>query len=91
MLRKPGLAAVLIGLSAGAAHAQAAGMIPGYYRPTIGALMQYDGSVAHEMQRMNEIDRQYRAALAKIPNRKPPKDPWAGVRNAPAPDQHAPH
>jgi hypothetical protein len=90
MLRKPILAALLVALSAGAARAQVSRMVPGYYRPTAGAVMQYDLSIAHEMQRNNEIDRQYRAALSKIPNKKPPADPWASVRNAPPPDKHGP-
>ncbi len=93
MLRKSILAAILLlGLSAAAARAQGvAYMVPDYYAPTFGALRMYDPSDAQEMQRNNEIDRQYRAALKKIPDKKQPTDPWAGVRSAPARDKHAPH
>jgi len=40
--------------------------------------------------RSQEVERDYRKALTKIPNKKPPKDPWAGVRPAAADDRHRP-
>jgi len=35
-----------------------------------------------------EIERKYRETLARIPNKKPSRDPWAGVRTPAAEDRH---
>ena len=42
--------------------------------------------------RSQEIERDYRKALTKIPNKKPSSDPWAGVRTTTtrSDDRHRP-
>jgi hypothetical protein len=50
----------------------------------------YERPMTAQDMRDMEIDRKYRETLAKIPNKKPPRDPWAGVRPATAEDRHRP-
>jgi hypothetical protein len=50
----------------------------------------YERPITAQDMRDMEIDRKYRDTLAKIPNKKASRDPWAGVRPATAEDRHRP-
>ena len=46
---------------------------------------------AADMRRSQAIEREYQRTLTKIPDKKPSKDPWAGIRAAtPVEDRHRP-
>jgi hypothetical protein len=38
--------------------------------------------------RAQQIERDYRRTMAKIPDKKPSKDPWAGIRASTPADRH---
>jgi hypothetical protein len=40
--------------------------------------------------RAQQIEQDYRRTMAKIPDKKPSKDPWAGVRATTPVDRHRP-
>ena len=103
MYRKPILAAVfLLVLSTGLARAQFTGGLPGsgvqgdrgYV--TLGGFQDYDQVRSPEqMQRDREIESRYREVVDnRIPDKKPSKDPWGNIRQAPAAavpyDRHRP-
>lgn len=50
----------------------------------------YERPITAQDMRDMEINRKYRETLAKIPNKKPSRDPWAGIRPATAEDRHRP-
>jgi hypothetical protein len=50
----------------------------------------YERPITAQDMREMEIERDYRAALSKIPNKKPPRDPWAGARQVVPQDRHRP-
>ena len=87
-MRTPILAAAIAVLSAGHAHAQVADITTGrpessYYGWT--AFPLYENSrVPEQVGREVEIERNYREAVKKIPDKKPSNDPWKSVRPAPA-------
>jgi hypothetical protein len=88
-------AALVLMLMSGNTHAQ---VLPGdSASPGIGAAVSNSRSrpvlnISRELYRERpEDDVAYRQAAKNIPDRKPAKDPWAGVRQAPAaaaPDRH---
>ena len=50
----------------------------------------YERPITAQDMRDMEVEKKYRASLAKIPNKKPSKDPWAGIRPTAAEDRHRP-
>jgi hypothetical protein len=50
----------------------------------------YERPITAQDMRELEVERKYRESLAKIPNKKPARDPWAGIRPATAQDRHRP-
>ena len=76
MLRKSAAASALIVLFAGAAFAQSMSLMPtGQDKRRLSA---------EEQQRQDDIERNYRDAVSKMPDRKAAADPWGKVRPAPA-------
>lgn len=99
MLRKLIGAAILALLLAAPARAQVTGPIPntpqdyGQDFRLNGWPMEYEQTrTLAQIERDNEIERQYRETLRKIPDRKPSNDPWRNIRQAPAVayDRHRP-
>jgi hypothetical protein len=68
------------------------GRPPGADGQGISFLGAYERPMSAADMRSQEIERDYRRALAKIPNKKPSSDPWAGVRTTTtrADDRHRP-
>lgn len=50
----------------------------------------YERPMTAADMRAQEIERDYRRAMAKIPDKKPSKDPWAGIRATTPVDRHRP-
>ena len=50
----------------------------------------YERPMTAADMRAQEIERDYRKTMAKIPDKKPSKDPWAGVRATTPADRHRP-
>jgi hypothetical protein len=94
MLCKLLAAAAITILSAGFARAQVQDVSralpngPASYGYTLSPI--YERPITAQDMREMEIERDYRAALSKIPNKKPPRDPWAGVRQVTPEDRHRP-
>jgi hypothetical protein len=101
MLQKLAGTAVCLVMSAGFAHAQVTGAVPGtgsfddqqfyWNTPSLGE----NSRSPAERQRDQEIERKYREVVnARIPDRKPASnDPWRTVRAAPSAavyDRHRP-
>ena len=86
-------ATALVVLSAGLARAQVQdiskalprGAEYGFYPSPI-----YERPITAQDMREMEIEKNYRAVLSKIPNKKPSRDPWAGVRQVTPEDRHRP-
>ena len=94
MLSKLLCAAALVTLSAEFARAQVNDVskaLPDSAGYGINLTPFYERPITAQDMRDMEIDRKYRETLAKIPNKKPSRDPWAGVRPAAAEDRHRPH
>jgi hypothetical protein len=96
MPRLPIAAAAMIVLSAGFARAQYSG--PFSYQDNHTAnfsniLPDYEGKRSYaDIQRDLEIERQYRATVnARIPDKKPSKDPWRNIRSAPVAEPYDRH
>jgi hypothetical protein len=87
-------ATAMIVLSAGLARAQVQDIsralppTPAGYGYTLSPI--YERPITAQDMRETEIDRNYRAALNKIPNKKPSRDPWTGVRQVTPEDRHRP-
>jgi hypothetical protein len=96
MLRKLIFAAAIAVLSAGSARAQVTGPLPntGLDGDRFNWAAAYTHSrVPEQVGREVEIERNYREAVKKIPDKKPSNDPWKTVRpaaTASAPDRHRP-
>ncbi len=84
-------------LAASSARAQVTGPIPnsglddGRYNWTAIPMDYGRSTTPEEVGRVNEIDRRYRETVAKIPDKKPSRDPWKNIRPAPtaaAADRH---
>lgn len=76
MSRKFAVASALIVLFAGAAYAQSTSLFPtGQEKRRL---------TVEEQQRQDELERNYREAVGKMPDRKANSDPWGKVREAPA-------
>jgi hypothetical protein len=93
----PALAVVaLVLLSAEFARAQitdiTSGRPPGADGQGISFFGAYERPMSAADMRAQEIERDYRRTLARIPNKKPASDPWAGVRTTTtrADDRHRP-
>jgi hypothetical protein len=86
MLRKLVLAAAIATLSAGFARAQVTppdSVVPenNYFN----RFPVYESSrLPEQVGRDVEIERNYREAVKKIPDKKPSNDPWKSIRAAPA-------
>ena len=84
------LGATAIVLLAGTASAQVtpitSGVADGYDRPHFSEWSPYyqRSRTPEESVRETEIEANYRAAVAKIPDKKPSNDPWKSVRPATA-------
>lgn len=93
MFRTPTIAFVAVVLSAGLARAQitpiASGLPEGVGNYGLN-LNGYERPITAQDMREQEIEKKYRETLKKIPNKKPPSDPWAGVRAAPVADRYRP-
>jgi hypothetical protein len=50
----------------------------------------YERPMTAQDMRELEIEQKYKETMRKIPNKKPSKDPWAGVRPAAVADRHRP-
>jgi hypothetical protein len=87
MLRHLVLAAVLVILSTGLARAQVtdigSGLPDETYYP--GFAIDYEGKRSYEdLERDRQIEQKYREVVdTRIPDRKPSKDPWGNIRQAP--------
>jgi hypothetical protein len=68
------------------------GRPPGADGTGISFLGAYERPMSAADMRSQEIERDYRRALTKIPNKKPSSDPWAGIRSTTtrAEDRHRP-
>jgi hypothetical protein len=84
------LGATAVALLTGAARAQvtpiSSGVRDGYDMPSITEWSPYyqRSRTPEEAGRDTEIEANYRAAVAKIPDRKPSNDPWKSIRPATA-------
>jgi len=76
MLRKLIQAAAIIALLSGTAAAQ--------FMPGIPLNADKPPPTPEEIEKQKAIDRAYRSAAGKIPDKKPVVDPWANIRTAPA-------
>lgn len=94
MFHLPIIAFAIVLLSAGLARAQitpiASGLPEGADSYRFGLTPGYERPLTAQDMREQEIEKKYRETLKKIPNKKPPNDPWAGVRAAPVADRHRP-
>jgi hypothetical protein len=94
MLRHLIFAAALPVLTVGLARAQVTGPIPnsgmddGRYTNWNAFPIYERSATPEEVGRVNEIDRRYRETVAKIPDKKPSRDPWKNIRAAPTSDRH---
>ena len=83
----------LVVLSASLAQAQitpiASGLPDSAYNYGLN-LYGYERPITAQDMREMEIEQKYKETLRKIPNKKPPRDPWAGVRPAAVEDRHRP-
>ncbi len=82
------IAFIIVLLSSGLAQAQitpiASGLPEGADMYRFGIPTgDYERPITAQDMREMEIERKYKETLKKIPNKKPSKDPWAGVRTAP--------
>jgi hypothetical protein len=89
----PALAALALAvLPAELARAQitdiTTGRPPGADGQGISFFGAYERPMTAADMRAQEIERNYRKTMAKIPDKKPSKDPWAGVRAATPLDRH---
>jgi hypothetical protein len=92
------LGATALVLLAGAAAAQVtpitSGVADGYDMPRISEWSPYyqRSRTPEDAGRDTEIEANYRAAVAKIPDKKPSNDPWKSIRpaTAAAVDRHRP-
>jgi hypothetical protein len=68
------------------------GRPPGADGQGISFFGAYERPMTAADMRAQEIERDYRKALTKIPNKKPSRDPWAGVRSTTSrpEDRHRP-
>jgi hypothetical protein len=90
MLRLLPAAALLAALSAGAAHAQYTGPMPGtggfddqQFYWNVPVVEGYRSPA--QRARDEEIERRYREVVdSRIPDKKPSKDPWRTIRQEPA-------
>jgi hypothetical protein len=94
MMPKLLCATAMIVLSAGLARAQVQDIsralppTPAGYGYTLSPI--YERPITAQDMRELEVEKNYRAALNKIPNKKPSRDPWAGVRQVTPEDRHRP-
>lgn len=82
-------AAAIVVMFAGAAHAQVPGDSPGMGVGAAVANSRGLGIVSRSHTPDGawseyEADRSYRETVKRIPDKKPPKDPWGNIRQAPA-------
>ena len=94
MLSKFLCAAAIAVLSAEFARAQVADIsraLPDSANYGLSLTPIYERPITAQDMRDMEIERKYRETLARIPNKKPSRDPWAGVRTPAAEDRHRPH
>ena len=96
MFRLSIAAFLLVFLPAEFARAQitdiTSGRPPGADGQGISFFGAYERPMSAADMRSQEIERDYRKALTKIPNKKPSSDPWAGVRTTTtrSDDRHRP-
>ena len=64
------------------------GRPPGADGQGISFFGAYERPMTAADMRAQEIERDYRRTMAKIPDRKPSKDPWAGIRATTPVDRH---
>jgi hypothetical protein len=83
MLRKLIVAAAIAVLSAGAARAQVSDITTGLPDGSYWALSYGNSRTPEQVGREVEIERNYRDAVKKIPDKKASNDPWKSVRQAP--------
>jgi hypothetical protein len=86
MLRKLLVAAAIAVLSAGFAHAQVTP--PDSIMPDTNHFNMFpvygSSRLPEQVGRDIEIERNYREAVKRIPDKKPSNDPWKSIRAAPA-------
>ena len=93
MLRLPVAALIVTILPAGLASAQitdiTTGRPPGADGRGVSLLGgHFERPMTAADIRAQDIERDYRRAMSKIPDKKPSKDPWAGVRATATTDRH---
>jgi hypothetical protein len=98
MLRTSLTAIAVVALTGSLARAQITPIDKGVYDggdiPSYGVWGPYQQSrTPEQVGRDVEIEQNYRAAVAKIPSRKPSNDPWKSIRPAStvAVDRHRPY
>jgi hypothetical protein len=64
------------------------GRPPGADGQGISFFGAYERPMTAADMRAQEIERDYRRTMAKIPDKKPSKDPWAGIRATAPADRH---
>jgi hypothetical protein len=84
MLRRLIFAAAVAVISAGSARAQVTPLTSGLPEGSYWALSYGNSRTPEQVGREVEIERDYREAVKKIPDKKPTNDPWKTVRTAPA-------
>jgi hypothetical protein len=94
MLRLSIAAFALAVLPAELARAQitdiTAGRPPGADGQGISFFGAYERPITAADMRAQQIEQDYRRTMAEIPDKKPSKDPWAGVRATTPVDRHRP-
>jgi hypothetical protein len=92
MLRLSIAALALAVLPAEFAYAQitdiTTGRPPGADGQGISFFGAYERPLTAADMRSQQIERDYRRTMAKIPDKKPSKDPWAGIRATTPADRH---
>jgi hypothetical protein len=76
MMQKLITAAAILALWSGAAYAQTGSLFPTGQEPKPRLSPE-------EQQRQDELERNYRETVSKMPDRKGSNDPWGNVRAAP--------
>ena len=95
MLRLPIAVLALAVLSPALARAQiddiTTGRPPGANGPNFNVLGgAYERPMSAADMRAQEFEQDYRRTLAKIPDKRPSRDPWSGIRAATPADRHRP-
>ncbi len=87
--RLEGLSRRSLALAAGAAAAAALALLPSraaaqFPMPSVSLGGDKPPPSAEELERRRKVDKAYKAATEKIPEKKSAADPWGSIRSAPS-------